>query len=299
MIVAFTALGPTGTTFMDWSWHWLKGSNTFWNNEEGWIPLVSDPNKTRNAHGHLKNHPANFPEWHVFIESAKDEVAKNGQEISFIPVPPDDLETPEEYVKQLNRLVKEKIIVVVIKQTTEFPYGPERSDSDDEQNFNWFLKCNPDLSSDISRQKFREIFSIRMGSQKKKWLEKITRAFESLDKEVIILTDTQWLSQTEEAICMICQKLGTVINPERMLSWRPIMKSWQDNYKKIDTRYSIEIPMIVDKIVENKKIDLPSNIGIFEECLIMMLLMKKYGKRLILPDDNFPKTTQILHQFLK
>ena len=299
MIVAFTALGPTGTTFMDWSWHWLKGSNIFWNKEEGWIPLVSDPNKTKNAHGHLKNHPDNFQEWQVFIESAKKEVAKNHQEISFIPVPPDYQETPEEYVKQLNRLIKEKVNVVVIKQTTQFPYGPERSDSNDQQNFNWLLKCNPDLSSDISRHKFREIISMRMGLQKEKWLEKTNRVFELLDKEVIVLTDTQWLSQTEEAICMICEQLGTVIKTERMLAWRTIMNSWQDNYKKIDNRYSIEIPMIVDKIVENKKIDLPSNIGIFEECLIMMLLMKKHGKRLLLPDNSFPQNAQELHRFLK
>ena len=56
MITAFTSLTPAGATFMDWSWHWLKGSDSVWSSQKGWMPIVDSPNTTMNAHRHHKNH---------------------------------------------------------------------------------------------------------------------------------------------------------------------------------------------------------------------------------------------------
>ena len=60
------------------------------------------------------------------------------------------------------------------------------------------------------------------------------------------------------------------------------------------------MPEIADKIVAGEDMDLGKlDLTFFDECMIMILLMKSHGKRLLLPDENFPKNTKDLHKFLK
>jgi hypothetical protein len=298
MIVAFTSPAQAGATFMDWSWHWLKGSDSVWNQEKGWIPLIDDPNQVKNAHGHEKNHPMGFEEWKKFIDSANKESHDTGKDISFYPYIGPTADNLNDYVNHINLMIKQKVGVVVIKKTQEFPYGSARTDLlDDHINF---LESNPDLPSDIDRKKLREIVSTRMVPQQKTWLEKIDLAFDLLDKEVVVVTDKEWTHQTEETIIEICKRLGTVIDPGRLVSWRPIMHQWCENYKKTEFFYSHELPLMADKIVAGESMDLtPFNFKLTEESLLMMYVMKRHGRRLILPDNHFPKNTLDLHRFLK
>tara|TARA_R110000772_G_scaffold262307_1_gene381330 strand:- start:48 stop:944 length:897 start_codon:yes stop_codon:yes gene_type:complete len=298
MIVAFNSLSPAGGTFMDWSWHWLKGSDYFWNLKKGWIPLIDDPIKEKNAHGHRKNHPMGFEEWEKFLGSAKQESDATGKDISFYPGIRSTANNLNDYINHINSMIKQKVVVVVLKKTQEFPYGSARTDLLDDYNI--FLESNSDLPSDISRKKLREMVSIRMVPQQKTWLEKIDLAFDLLDKEVVVVTDKEWTHQPEQTMIKICGRLGTVIDPGRLVSWRPIMHRWRENHKKTEFFYDHEIPLMADKIVAGEPMDLqPFNFKLTEESLLMMYVMKRHGRRLILPTNHFPKNTLDLHRFLK
>jgi hypothetical protein len=296
MIVAFTSTVQAGATFMDWSWHWLKGADSVWNQEKGWVPLIGNPNQVKNAHGHRKNHPTSFNEWGEFLDVAIKESHATGKDISFYPVFRNTDMNPDDYVNHINLLIKRKAGVVAIKKTQEFPYGSERTGLQDDQHI--FL--SHDLPSDIDRKKLREIVSVRMVTEQKTWLEKIDLAFDLLDKEVVVVTDKEWAHQPEETMIAICKRLGTVIDPGRLVSWRPIMHQWCKTYKKAEFFYSHEIPLIADKIVAGEPMDLtPFNFAFTDESLLMMYVMKRHGRRLILPTDHFPKNTLDLHRFLK
>lgn len=298
MIVAFNTLSPAGATFMDWSWHWLKGSDYFWNLEKGWIPLIDDPNKVKNAHGHKKNHPSSFEGWEKFLEVADKESHDTGKDISFYPYIQPTADNLNDYVDNINLLIKQKVGAVVIKKTQEFPYGSARTDMKGDEYI--FLESSPDLPSDMNRKKLREMVSMRMVPQQKTWLEKIDLAFDLLDKEVVVVTDKEWAHRPEETMIRICGRLGTMIDPGRLVSWRPIMHRWQENYKKTEFFYNHELPLIADKIVAGEPMDLePFNFRLTEESLLMMYVMKRHGRRLIIPTDYFPKNTQDLHKFLK
>jgi len=283
---------------MDWSWHWLKGSDSTWNLEKGWMPLTDDPIKGKNAHGHEKNHPMGFEDWEKFLGSASEVSHDTGKDISFYPFFASTADNLNDYMNHINLMIKRKVGVVVIKKTQEFPYGSARTDLKDDKHF--FMKSNPDLPSDIDRKKLREIVSMRMVPQQKTWLEKIDLAFDLLDKEVVVVTDKEWTHQPEQTIIRICGQLGTVIDPGRLVSWRPIMHRWRENYKKAEFFYSHELPLMADKIVAGEPMDLtPFNFRLTEESLLMMYVMKRHGRRLILPTDHFPKNTLDLHRFLK
>ena len=298
MIVAFTSLTPAGATFMDWSWHWLKGSDSSWTQKKGWLPLIDDPIKEKNAHGHRKNHPEGFEDWEKFLGSASEVSHDTGKDISFYPITGPKANNLNDYVNHINLMIKRKVGVVVIKKTQEFPYGSARTDLLNDLFF--LLECNPDLPSDIDRKKLREIVSMRMVPQQKTWLEKIDLAFDLLDKEVVVVTDKEWTHQPEQTIIKICGRLGTVIDPGRLVSWRPIMHRWCENYKKAEFFYGHEIPLMADKIVAGESMDLrPFNFRLTEESLLMMYVMKRHGRRLIIPTDHFPKNTLDLHRFLK
>ena len=301
MIIAFTSLTPSGATFMDWSWHWLKGNDHCWIQEKGWIPLVDDPlaDGTIWAHGHQKNHLSTFAQWKVFLELASKET-QGSKDISFYPFIMSTANNLNEYVDHLNWCVKEKVSVVVIKKTQVFPYASEKIDKKSSDDLRFFLNSNPDIPRDTTRKKLREIVSIRMDSQQKTWLQKINQSFELLDKEVIVISDKEWIDQTEEIMVKIFRKLGTKIHPERLIKWREIADRWREKHEKKEIFYTHEIPKISDKIVAGESMDLREfNFGFADESLIMMHIMKRHGKKLVLPGDNFPMDTAKLHRFLK
>lgn len=295
MIVAFTSLSPAGATFMDWSWQWLKGSDYTWNQGQGWIPMINDPIKVGNAHRYQKNHPLGVKEWEKFIESAQNESHDN--DISFYPSFQNTKDNLNEFVDHMNKLLDRNIRVVIIQKTQEFPYLTARTNSNDRE-IEYVLDANPDIT-ETSRRKVREMFSIRMVPQQKKWLSEIETAFRRLDHDVIVVTDKEWAHQTEGTMVRICEGLGTGIDADRLTSWRPVMTQWQNNYKKTESFYENDIPKMADKIMAGEPMDLrPYNLRLVEESLLMMYVMKRHGRRLLLPSDDFPQNTQDLHQFL-
>lgn len=294
MIVAFTSYTSLGATFMDWSWHWLKGAESYWTMKEGWRPIVKDPVKEKNAHGHPKNHPADFENWKRFIQLARQCIRNHAKDISFYPYVSrnkDNLSELNYYVNNINWMIDQKVSVVVIKQTRTFPYGTERELTVEEEN---------ELPFDISWNELRDISSRQMIPQQKILLEQMDSALKLLDEDVIIVKDTEWRDHPESTMINICQRLGTVIDPARLASWRTIMNRWSENFKKLEFFHDHQIPLIADKIVQGDSMDLkPFKLRLNDESLIMASIKERHGRRLVLPNDDFPKNTKILHRFLK
>ena len=295
MITAFTSLTPAGATFMDWSWHWLTGSDSVWNQDKGWLPITNDPTLKMNAHGHSKNHPIGLGEWKSFLESARHQEDKD---ISFYPIIRNTDDNDMEFVDNINWLIKQKVGVVLIKRTEELPIGSARTGNTNDRPF--YLMSNPDIDKDISLNKLREIISIRLMGQQKTWLEKIETAFSRLDKDVFIVKDKEWTTDPEGVMTKIFRYFEVPIAPDRLSHWRDVSKKWQEGYRQIQKFYYEQMPEIADKIVADEDMDLGKlDLTFFDECMIMILLMKSHGKRLLLPDENVPKNTKDLHKFLK
>ncbi len=298
MIVAFTSLSPAGATFMDWSWHWLKGNDTIWKMNEGWIPLAQDPTTNENAHTHRKNHPEDFPDWHSFVESAKEQDHQNG--ISFYPVLRSNYGTRlKEYVDNINRLVGTGVQVVVIKKTQEFPYGSWRTGNGDQYDIESFLNENPDIDRTISKKDLRVLVSLRILPQQKDWINKIDKEFGKLSDSVMVINDVDFITDTEKSMMAIFTQQGLRIIDKRLEQWRPIKAKWNENYSK-GLKFYENIPSIVEAIVNGIDEDLTQyNLSFFDECVIMGSLMRLQGRRLVLADDFFPKNTKELHKILK
>ena len=280
---------------MDWSWHWLKGSESVWNKDKGWLPITNDPAQEINAHGHSKNHPIGLDEWKSFLESAQHQKDKD---ISFYPIIRNTDDNDMDFVDNINWLVKQKVGVVVIKRTEELPIGSARTGNKNDQHF--YLMSNPDIDKDIKLNKLREIVSIRLMAQQKTWLEKIEIEFQRLDNEVFIITDKEWTTDAEGVMSGIFSRFKVEMVPDRLTHWRDVSKRWQEGYRQVQQFYYEQMPKMADMIVAGEDMDLGKlNLKFFDECLLMILLMKSHGKRLSLPDENFPKNTKDLHKFLK
>ena len=207
MIIAFTSLHPGGVTFLDWSFHYLKGNDQFWYHEEGLMPLTADPLQETNAHAHVKNHPRQFHLWHEFVELAKKESTTVPCDITFYPCRY-HLEKPTEWVENINKLASKGVKVVIIKKTLEYPYANERTPATYEQSIEMFLNQNPDIDKEKSYQKLRELCSLREIAYQKSWLDDIDSAFGSLNEGVVVVNDTEYINDTENCIKKIFCKRG-------------------------------------------------------------------------------------------
>jgi len=298
MIIAFTSIHPSGVTFLDWSYHFLKGNDTFWHLKKGWQPLPQDPLIKINAHAHAKNHPGEYHLWHEFVEMAKIEKQKNRKDISFYPYRI-NLMKPIEWVDHINRLASNGVRVFIIKKTMEFPYASERTGLSEQDDIESFLLENPEIEKGTSKNRLRELSSLRIIAQQKKWIENIDLAFESLSDSVVVINDKDYINQTEDCVKKVFGQLDLQIDPQRLIQWRPIKDRWSELYWA-GLKFYKDLPKIINCIADGVDYDLATyDIGFFQESLIMAYLMKQKGKRLVIPSDNFPKNTKELHYSIK
>ena len=96
------------------------------------------------------------------------------------------------------------------------------------------------------------------------------------------------------------KRLGLEMRLDKLQTWRTIRNKWRENYGKLIDWYERDLDRVVDAIANGDDLDLtPYKIKLAKEILIMAHLLKKHGRRLWLPDDNFPKNTKELSNFLK
>lgn len=302
MIVAFHGSQPIGLTFMDWSFHYLSGVDRVWHWIEGWQPLTNDPSSGGNAHGHDKNHPEGLDEIKKFVNQVKK--SRLQETISLYPFidGPKVLEQTFDIQRQmLEFLNREKIKIVSINSSRIYPFFRERTETPPEQLIAEISRWIGIETDDI--RIIRDKLSLYMIGLKERWLEK-TIEFQNQTNDLfsIHFKDIEWIHHTEDCLHQMFDRLGMTMDQTRLSHWRNVRNKWVKQIINMEKWYQVDVPMIVNAIVENKNLDLAPHekkLDLLGQATIMAFTMRDHGRRIILNNDDFPKNTQDLYKFLK
>jgi len=309
-IIAFTGVQGLGQTFMEWSFHYLIGQNTYWNMKHGTIPLIDNPIRESqdgygNAHNHRRNAPTNFKELKEFVTKAKDQNNSN-----FITCYPhlDGLKLDKEFLEHhftmIDYMKAQNFRIFEIKLTKPYPYLTERTGRKETEST--YTKCKTFVkgSDNIDPKDIktiREILSFRIEKNRKDWQASLVPYYEKtstmVDRQLI---DHEWRTDTARSIRELIEYTGQSVNEDRFKKWVPIMAKWQVPHHRMVKRYEEDIPMIIDHIIGKKDLDLQTfELGILDQALIMSQLMRSHGRRLLPKSDDFPKNAKIANSLLK
>lgn len=311
MIVCFTSFGSVGCTFLDWSFHFLLGKDSFWKDGVGWVPLSKNPLKSKNAHGHLKNHPGNTNQWCAIIKNFKS--YDKGFPLSFYGFLEDSSISPledvaQQYLKNIDLALKKKIKVIYVHKSHFYPYFKERSSNP--ANFlkelqSWCLFWFPTIKNIESKIEsiggMRDFLSYNMRYIRAKQLkEKIKNEIEKIQNNLLFLDCKDWWVDGLKIMEKIFNFLELSICQHRVSDWVTIYKEWNKLFLKYD-KFEKLLPIIAESVVKGKKFNLETlDLNIIEEALILEKLMLEYGVRLKIKNlDIFPKNTLDLHNFIK
>jgi len=306
MRIAINSLKGLGGTFMEWSLYYLTNCNKgkMYNFHKGWLPVVDNPVRMKDAHGHQKSHPIweytgepiDEPLIKEFLEATKDLKGV----IPFYPyvdgrwLGTDLYKVNEDMIRCL---YQNDVKIFLIQPTVPYPYFSERSFQQDKDSLIFLRVWLKDQLASV--KKIRELSSFRIITNAKKYLGGSRNYHDKVAPMVMdTFIDVEWQSNPEECMKTMCDKLDLEILPDRLTKWRPIADKWVMNNKKFSDWYEKEVSKINSAIVGNKKMALPE-LNIMHQIVIMAHLMRDHGKRLILPSDDFPLDTQMLHGLLK
>ena len=262
--------------------------------------MVDNPVQTQNAHDHKKNHLGEIESWWKFLELAHNQLESPDTDITFYPyLTPIVEDTLKQYVENINLMAEKNISVVVIKKTKLIPYMSERSGIEDGYEMQQFLSNNPDIDQKMSIKEIREIASIRLIPQMTGWLGRIDKEYGSFNSSVLVLQDDEILNHTESSMEKIFRHHNFKMDFSRLEHWRKIANDWRSKIVQ-SSEFFNQLPEICEAVIKGFDLKLDDyKIGFLEQSLMMAHLMKDYGRRLLLPDDKFPKGTKDLHRFLK
>ena len=304
---------------------------------KSWHPTVHDAvdSRTINAHGHPKNHPIwNDPEGNEIKSFLKDCKDLKGI-ITFYPIvstlnadkhlvpytdgrlhilneghsTADNLDPSidgsnmrgdvyEMQKEMIQYLIDQNVKIFSIQPMVPYPYLTERGRWPNKQTlFNFFQRW---LRTDsTSFKEIRAQISFRLLAHAKKTLEDIQQCHTQINTMVTdTFIDTHWQTNPEECMKKICDIVGLDIVPEKLIQWRSVAGRWIKNNENMQDWHQVKIKKINTAIVENRKMILPE-MDILDQIIIMAHLMRDHGRRLMLPTDDFPLDTQILHGYLK
>lgn len=312
MRIAIASLKGLGNTFMEWSLYYLCNLNDgkmYRPDINQWTSVVNNPllGASNGAHSHHKVHP-------VWNKSALTKTETPGALINdFIDITKDiegdilfypfvagyDLDTEIYKVNEemIRYLYDNEVKIITLKPDVLYPYLNERSIPEDDDAL---MVLRVWLKNQVSsKKKIRELASFRIIGNAKKYIEGAKEYHERINHMTMAtISDAGWQSNPEDHMIQICDTLGFEVLPNRLETWRPIAKEWTKGNDNITDWFEIQAPAITSAIVENRKMTLPT-LNIWKQITVMAYLMRDHGKRLILPTDNFPLDTQILHGYLK
>jgi len=304
MIVAFVGVQGLGQTFMDWSFHYLTGQDTYWHHEKDSIPLVTDPTTTENAHRHLKNHPCGLEETEDFLSMAR---ISNQPLITFYPFIDGTIEGPntvKAYGQLIDLLVEADVKIFSINLTKRYPYFFTRNELDDDETLRalqrWLESENVSFVRDDFRS-IREKLSLKIIGNRRKWLDNLQEFYtETGPLMKHSFTDDEWTNQPMECMEIILKKVSMNMSDHRIDQWIRIAGRWKSFHQKIVRWYEKDLNEITENIIQGNSMSLDRlHLGIKEQASIMAHLMADHGRRLLLPSEDFPKNTKDLHRFLK
>ena len=335
-IFCVTSTHSIGCTFLDWSIHYLSGSNKFYNVETGWSKLVSTPLSSDNAHTHQKNHPNGIKLTTEVIQRLKK--IKSDIPLSLYPTLLYEEEAAAELnitVNQLldlfnneivyrqqkdyadiwNQLVSNNIPIVYVKLTSDqlflqsirqfdrnFPNTAVQPQTSNEVH-NKFL----DIFFKDSQTKWNELGMNTIWDQRE-FIALNIRPYEycEFDSWVNFTNPYYYLDARElwhngkETLINIMQYLKFAINEDRMVSWLPIYYQWQQKQLNI-LKFAWNVDYICDCIINNYYHDISSyNLDLWHEAIIQHIIMYKHGLNFKTWNlEKFPNNTQDLYKLLE
>jgi hypothetical protein len=334
-IFCVTSTSSLGCTFLDWSIHWLAGSDVFYNTKKGWSALTSDPLTNINSHQHNKNHPGGYELTVDCVQEFKK--VSIDSLLSFYPSP---LETyiatnilnisidtlgdrwnsvydfiSKDYAKIWNFCNEEQIPLIYVKLTHPILYQNEL------RGLGRKLLSNAEvISPDDAREDFLLSF---FNKDYKIWKEQSQSNYIWDQREFIALNLRPWdmsylnmyqdfsvphlyldaqelWHNGEQTLIKVMKFLNIPIDNDRLASWLPIYKSWQTIQLNL-LKFQWNLDYICNCIVHGYDYDLSEyNLDLWKEACIQHEMIYKYGlnfKNWQL--EKFPKNTRDLHVLLE
>lgn len=319
-LVCVTSTQSTGCTFIDWSIHWLSGTDTFYSVTDGIIKLTDSPLGVANAHGHKRNHPKGFDQTKDVVDQLKAvdyhgilsmypvalKIDASARELG-IPITEshvfdaNNMDSITEFSRQdfakcWDYCQDNNIKIIFVAPSITNPVYFLTGRSLDRQ----LLNEKPYSSSDEFMQDYLNIFfkeSLTVWEDsyglKNKW---DLREFLALNlRPYNMLTPNQYIDFAQQHLYIdsqeiwyngkevmfdIMQYLNIKVDMGRLPHWEDQYKVWQGMQTKI-LKFSWNYEYICDCIVKNFYYNLSSyNLTLQQEALIQHLLIFKYGLNL-------------------
>jgi hypothetical protein len=314
---------------MDWSIHFLSGQKNFRRSNGDLVTLTKNPVTNKNAHAHLKNHPAGLNEtvieFNNLLQYQKDLT-------SLYPVPlkaimaSDILELPVlgqnidkiyqfsklDYINTLEFLHKNgsKIIFIEVDKNLSVFFDTNlRSETasakvpgktirtiqeqNDEIDLIYFDQSTPIWEA----QGLIEIWDLR----ERRALD--TRPLQPLYHSINMSVPHYWISSQNwwyngvSLIQDIMAWLGLKVHQDLLAQWEPIYREWQSVlFKQLQFQYNYE--HIVKCIVNNQSFEI--DLTFEQEVVIQHCLIYQYNLNLKTWNlKKFPNNTKDLHKLLE
>ena len=321
---ATTSVGSLGCTFVEWSINYLAGNDSYYriwpsylknkNGTANVIPLVDNPLRSSNAHGHDRNHPHNLEETKRVIGLLQQQ---EGGLRSCYPWSFDR----REHTQIIEYCLTQSIPVVFVtmpKDVYLFTFIGHRATTtwikDDQGNEYPIYRQKPiDQIKTLISEHFshsadewesaelwdlRELIALNLYSMHKEdplFLEDIK------DDNLYRVSAPMLWHSGDELFPEIFRRLDLKLDEERFSKWKPVYNQWQAVLRKqvIDFYYNLDF--IVASIVHNLDLDLSQfNMSLTKEIVIQAELIKKHN--LTIKGwglEKFPGNATDLHKLLE
>jgi hypothetical protein len=338
-IFCVTSYTSIGGTFLDWSIHWLSGSDRFYNTKSGWEPLTDSPVTSTNSHNHNKNHPTGYESTVKCVQELKK--VSTDSLLSFYPF---QLETyiatnmlnisidtlgdrwnsvcdfiSKDYAKIWNYCHTEKIPLIYLQLTYPITYRNEYRalgkrllsgtsvNSIAQSRDDFFLTFFPNDYKIWKEQMpsnylwdYREFMALNIRPWE--WDNSNLNLEQHIDFSLphLYLDAQELWYNGEQTLIKVMKFLNIPIDNDRLASWLPIYKSWQAMQLNL-LKFHWNFDHICDSIVHGYDYDLSGyDLDLWKEACIQHAIIYKYGLNFKTWQlEKFPNNTKELHTLLE
>ena len=334
-IACVTSFRSLGGTFVDWSLHFLSNRSDYYKvTEQSFIPLVSTPLTSMNAHNHRKNHPDGSAKTTQYIQHFLNQQLTNFCSMYPIPIQTDvamkHLDITQSQLaddavwKKINQYIANDY-QTLIDQCFEKKISTVYIDPDPNLNL-YFLssRClertmlsnRPVLDESAAVNEIQTTFfqsSIKQWQQQgltNRWdvrerMALDTRPFDRVE-DCFQLTFSQphlWINSVElwnhgvDTIKVIMEYLDLPVHPDRWKHWLSIHQQWHTIQQR-HLKFAYQFEHIIDAIVNNYYYKL-EKLSFAQEVAIQHALIYRHNLNLKTWQlQQFPSNTKDLHKLL-
>lgn len=317
-ILCSTSVNGVGCTFLDWSILYLKGESKFFHRKRGWIDLVDDPLKEKNAHGHWKNHPMGFSETCEYVNF----IQKNSNFVNLYPTLMSWPDVAQRLNFSLADIDKDKWQKLIDYRNQDYNQILHWLNDRDAKIV--FVSTNKSLPLYVNTQRYTDSDELRQSHDRlffqdsvNKWktlgltniwdtrerLALCTRPFEILEENVDLSIDHYWLDCQElwfngdKKIPLILDWLEIKIDPIRYELWLNVYHKWR-NLQANTVSFAFSCQHIVQCIINGWSY--PINLTFEQEVTVQHCLIYQHNLNLKTWNlDKFPNNTKDLHTLIE